>query len=90
MRTIIFEAIGIIAGMCIAVPSIPQIITTLKTQKTEGLSASMFILLGTGNLCYFVYGRYLGSWSMMLFNSISVICSGIMLYLIFKGKEKKL
>lgn len=56
MKSLIFEAIGIIAGMCIAVPAIPQIINTRKTRKVDGLSPMMFWLLGTGNLCYFLYG----------------------------------
>ena len=87
MKNWIFEMIGIIAGICIALPSIPQIFQTRKTKQVKGLSPLMFGLLAMGTGCYFVYGRYLGSVSMMLFNAISVISALIMLTLIWKYRE---
>ena len=87
MKNWIFEMIGIIAGICIALPSIPQIFQTRKTKEIKGLSPLMFGLLAMGTGCYFVYGRYLGSVSMMLFNAISVISALIMLTLIWKYRE---
>lgn len=87
MKNWIFEMIGIIAGICIALPSIPQIFQTRKTKQVKGLSPLMFGLLAMGTGCYFVYGRYLGSVSMMLFNAISVISALIMLILIWKYRE---
>ena len=87
MNDWIFEMIGIIAGLCIALPSIPQIFQKWKTKEVKGLSPLMFGLLAMGTGCYFVYGRYLGSVSMMLFNAISVISTLIMLILIWKYRE---
>ena len=87
MKNWIFEMIGIIAGICIALPSIPQIFQTRKTKEVKGLSPLMFGLLAMGTGCYFVYGRYLGSVSMMLFNAIGVISALIMLILIWKYRE---
>ena len=87
MKNWIFEMIGIIAGICIALPSIPQIFQTRKTKQVTGLSPLMFGLLAMGTGCYFVYGRYLGSVSMMLFNAISVISAVIMLILIWKYRK---
>lgn len=89
MKSLIFEAIGLIAGMCIAIPALPQIRNTRKTHKVDGLSPMMFRLLGIGNACYFLYGFYLGSLSMMVFNSISVVCSVTMLILIHKYGKKQ-
>lgn len=87
MRNWIFEMIGIIAGICIALPSIPQIFQTRKTKQVKGLSPLMFGLLAMGTGCYFIYGRHLGSISMMIFNAISVICAVIMLILIWKYRK---
>ena len=87
MNNWIFEMIGIIARICIALPSIPQIFQTRKTKEVKGLSPLMFGLLAMGTGCYFVYGRYLGSVSMMLFNVISVISAVIMLILIWKYRK---
>lgn len=35
MKNWIFEMIGIIAGICIALPSIPQIFQTRKTKEVK-------------------------------------------------------
>ena len=87
MKNWIFEMIGIIAGICIALPSIPQILQTRITKEVKGLSPLMIGLQAMGTGCYFVYGRYLGSVSMMLFNTISVISAVIMLILIWKYRK---
>ena len=87
MKNWIFEMIGIIAGICIALPSIPQILQTRRTKEVKELSPLMFGLLAMGTGCYFVYGRYLGSVSMMLFNAISVISAVIMLILMWKYRK---
>ena len=88
MNDWIFEVIGVIAGICIAIPSIPQIWQTLKSKNVSGLSPMLFGLLAMGTGCYFIYGRYLGSISMMIFNAISVISAIIMLILIYKYRKK--
>ena len=67
MNNWIFEMIGIIAGICIALPSIPQIFQTRRTKEVKGLSPLMFGLLAMGTGCYFIYGRYLGSVSILIF-----------------------
>ena len=54
MNNWIFEMIGIIAGICIALPSIPQIFQTRKTKEVKGLSPLMFGLLAMGTGCSFV------------------------------------
>lgn len=88
MNNWIFEVIGVVAGICIAIPSIPQIWQTLKSKNVSGLSPMLFGLLAMGTGCYFIYGRHLGSISMMIFNAISVISAIIMLILIYKYRKK--
>ena len=39
---IVFEIIGIIAGACVALPSLPQIRRTYQTKNVKGLSLQMF------------------------------------------------
>ena len=88
MNNWIFEVIGVVAGICIAIPSIPQIWQTLKSKNVSGLSPMLFGLLAMGTGCYFIYWRHLGSISMMIFNAISVISAIIMLILICKYRKK--
>ncbi|MDR2540709.1 MAG: PQ-loop repeat-containing protein [Candidatus Peribacteria bacterium] len=56
MEHIIFEIIGTLAGICVAVPSLPQIWRTYKTKNIKGLSLQMFYVWLTGGICYAVYG----------------------------------
>jgi len=88
MESLIFEIIGIIAGMCVAIPSIPQIWRTYKTKNVKGLSLQMFCIRLTGGVGFAVYGRYLGSLTMIIFNGISALCSLTMILLILKYRKK--
>lgn len=87
MNPIIFETIGVIAGLCVALPSIPQIRRTYKTKNVKGLSLQMFFVWLTGGVGFTIYGRYLSSLQIMIFNAISATCSLIMILLILKYRK---
>lgn len=89
MENIIFETIGAIAWLITAIPSIPQIIRTIKTKDVEGLSTWMFWLRVAWWICWIIYGFYLSSRQMELFNTIAVICSITMIILIKKYSKRK-
>jgi MtN3 and saliva related transmembrane protein len=84
---IFFESIGTLAGICVAIPSIPQIWRTYKSKNVKGLSLQMFFIRLTGGICYALYGRYLGSLTMMIFNGISAGCSLTNIILIFNYRK---
>lgn len=48
--------LGIIAAICIAAFSMPQLVYTIKTKNTSGVSLWMFILLAFGDLCFVIQG----------------------------------
>lgn len=48
--------IGLIAAICIAIFTMPQLIQVIKTKHTEGLSIMMLGLLTLGNLCFALNG----------------------------------
>jgi len=85
----IFEIIWIIAWLSAAIPSIPQIFRTLKSKDVKWLSPLMFRIWAIWWVCWIIYGWYLGSWQMEFFNSITTICSVIMLILIWKYSKKR-
>ena len=84
-----FEIVWVIAGLTAAIPSIPQIIDTIKTKNVEGLSSRMFWIWAFWGICWVTYWWYLNSWQMMFFNTISIICSVTMLLLIKKYSKKQ-
>lgn len=68
-----FEIIGYLAGILTAVCFMPQSIKTLRTRETEGLSAVSYVLYCLGLVCWIIYGWYLHSVQMILFNAVSLL-----------------
>jgi len=87
MERNLFEVIGIIAGLCVALPSLPQIRKTFQSKNVSGLSLPMFFVRLTGGIGYALYGGYLGSVTMMIFNGISALCSLTMIVLILRYRK---
>ena len=85
---IIAEALGYLAGICTAIVFLPQTIQTIKTRNVNGLSLSTYIIYCIGMISWILYGIYLKSVQMMLFNAISLFFAAIVLYLIVADKKK--
>ena len=85
---IIGEFLGYLAGVCTAIVFLPQAIQTIKTRNVKGLSLTTYIIYCTGMLSWILYGVYLKSIQMMIFNAISLFFAVIILYLIVVGKKK--
>lgn len=85
---ILGEILGYIAGICTAIVFLPQSIQTVKTRNVQGLALSTYIIYNIGMLCWILYGIYLKSIQMIVFNSISLVFASIILYMIIKDKKK--
>ncbi|MDR1694856.1 MAG: SemiSWEET transporter [Lactobacillaceae bacterium] len=85
----LFEFIGYLAGICTAVCFMPQTIKTLRTRDVKSLSLTSYIIYNLGIFSWTLYGLHLKSVQMVLFNSISLIFSLSILYMIIKYKNKK-
>jgi len=86
---IIGEALGYLAGICTAVVFLPQTIQTIKERNISGLSLSTYIIYCTGMISWILYGIYLHSIQMIIFNTISLFFAAIILYLIITEKKTK-
>lgn len=86
---VIGELLGYIAGICTAIVFLPQSIQTLKTKNVEGLALPTYIIYNIGMLSWILYGIYLHSYQMIIFNSISFFFSSGILYMIVTQKNKK-
>lgn len=84
---IIGELLGYFAGICTAIVFLPQSIQTLKTKNVSGLSLSTYIIYNLGMLSWILYGVYLHSLQMIIFNSISFVFSSVILYMIIRQKK---
>ena len=82
------ELLGYIAGICTAIVFLPQSVQTVKSKNVQGLALSSYIIYNIGMVAWILYGIYLKSIQMIVFNSISLIFATIILYMIIKDKIK--
>ena len=84
---LIGEFLGYLAGICTAIVFLPQTIQTIKSRNVKGLSLTTYIIYCTGMLSWILYGVYLSSIQMIVFNAISLFFAAIILYLIIQNKK---
>ena len=85
---ILGEFLGYLAGICTAIAFLPQSIQTVKTKDVQGLALFSYILYNIGIVSWILYGVYLKSLQMIIFNGISLVFASIILYMILRDKKK--
>lgn len=83
------EFLGYLAGVCTAIVFLPQTIQTIRERNVNGLSLLTYVIYCVGMVSWILYGVYLHSVQMMLFNSISLFFAAIILYMIVAQRMKK-
>jgi len=82
------DIIGLLAGICVTISVIPQIIKVWKTKKVKQISLLTFSVLTFGIAVWIVYGILKNDFPIILTNSISLFLNLIMVYfLIYYEKE---
>ncbi len=87
MNPIIGETFGYICGICTMISFIPQAIKSIRTKNVSGLSLYMYLIYCTGLVFWILYGIYLKSIQMIICDVITLIFSGIILYMIITKKS---
>ena len=78
---------GYIAAFCTAISFLPQAVKTIKTKGTNGLSLLTYLFLFFGSLSWFIYGIVLSDIPLMSTNFLTTIFTGIILFLILRGRN---
>jgi MtN3 and saliva related transmembrane protein len=81
------EYIGFIAATLTTSAFLPQAFKIWKSKTADGLSLSMYLVMGTGTLSWLVYGLLIESPSVIVANCISF--SVILFIIIFIIRSKK-
>ncbi len=91
MNVFLGEIIGYLSGACTMLAFLPQTIKSITTKNVSGLSMYMYIIYCIGLVFWILYGVYLHSFQIILFNSITLIFNVIILYMIIESilKSKK-
>lgn len=70
MAPAFIEFVGSVAAVFTTAAFFPQAFKTIRTGETAGLSVRMYLMLVTGVALWLAYGALLGSWPLILANTI--------------------
>ena len=82
--------IGYIAGTLTTFASLPQLIKSIKSKNTNGLSPYFVITFTTGLFLWLIYGLFKNDYPIILFNIISLVFWIPITYLCIKNEIKKM
>lgn len=78
--TLWIETIGFTAAALTTVSFVPQVVRTLRTRDTRGISLWMYALFSTGVALWGIYGLLIGSWPVIAANAITLVLASIVLW----------
>ncbi len=74
------ETVGTVAAFFTTLAFVPQVIQTWKSKHARDLSLGMFSMFTTGVLLWLVYGLLIGSWPIIIANTVTAGLAGTILY----------
>jgi MtN3 and saliva related transmembrane protein len=84
-----FEIIGYVAAFLTTGSFLPQVIKTIKTGDTSGISLWMYSMFVCGIFLWLIYTIYLENLTMIIANSITLFLSSIVLVIKIKNIIKR-
>ena len=81
----LFEIVGLSAAFLTSSAFIPQVYKIYKEKNADGISLTMYIILFTGVILWFVYGILIGSLSIIIANGVTALLQ--LSIIIFKLKN---
>ena len=88
MNPIIGEFLGYACGFCTTIAFLPQVIKSIRTRDMSGLSWLTYTFSCIGCSLWVLYGIYLDSFQMVLFNNLTLLLNAIILYMIIFTKNR--
>lgn len=73
------NSLGTLAGCLTTISFIPQVYRVWRTQHTKDISLGMYVIFTAGVSLWLIYGILLGSWPIIIANSITVLLAGTVL-----------
>jgi MtN3 and saliva related transmembrane protein len=78
------EWLGYAAAALTTGSFIPQALLTIRTRNTSGISLGMYLVFTAGVAVWLAYGLAIGSWPMILANTITLVLAAVILAFKFK------
>lgn len=80
------DLIGTLAAILTTSSFVPQVVRTLRTRDTRGISFWMYLLFCAGVALWGIYGVMLGSWPIIVANGITLALGLVVLW--HKARER--
>ncbi len=74
-------AIGLLAALLTTAAFLPQVLHTLATRDTRGISLRMYVIFVAGVLLWLIYGVLVRDLPLILANAITLLLAGAILIL---------
>ncbi len=72
--------LGFVAAACTTASFVPQVMHSLRTRDTRGISLGMYAVFTAGIALWLVYGVLLGDWPIIVANGITLaLCAAVLL-----------
>ena len=81
----VFEIVGLSAAFLTTSAFIPQVYKIYKEKNADSISLTMYIILFTGVILWFIYGILIGSLSIIIANGVTALLQ--LSIIIFKLKN---
>ena len=75
----ITELFGYLAAFLTTISFIPQVIHVWRSKHTKDISLGMYSIFTLGIVVWFIYGILLGSWPIIIANTITIVLAGSVL-----------
>ena len=75
------EWVGYAAAVLTSGSFIPQAIMTIRSRDTRGISRGMYVIFTVGVAFWLAYGIAIGSWPMILANTVTLCLAATILLL---------
>lgn len=74
-------AIGLLAALLTTAAFLPQVLHTLATRDTRGISLPMYGIFVAGVLLWLIYGLLMHDLPLIIANAVTLLLAGAILYL---------
>jgi MtN3 and saliva related transmembrane protein len=74
-------ALGLLAALLTTAAFLPQVLHTLATRDTRGISLRMYVIFVAGVLLWLIYGLLTRDLPLIVANAVTLVLAGTILYL---------
>lgn len=76
--------LGYLAATLTTLGLVPQVVRTIQTRDTRGISFWMYAMLSLGTFLWVIYGFLLNSWPIIIANALACLLLLIVLFMKIK------